>query len=83
MFGMGFEWQIRQILGQSRPDRQTVLFSATFNKKVREVCMDYLQYPIQIIIGKENQANEDVKQEVMTFQFWEDKFEWLRQTVGN
>lgn len=24
MFGMGFEWQIRQILGQSRPDRQTV-----------------------------------------------------------
>lgn len=42
--------------------------------------MDYLEYPVQIIVGKENQANEDVKQEVMVFEADTDKFEWL-QTI--
>ena len=31
---IGFEPQIRSIVGQIRPDRQTLLFSATFKKRV-------------------------------------------------
>eukprot|EP01119_Soliformovum_irregulare_P015579 TRINITY_DN4398_c0_g1_i3.p1 TRINITY_DN4398_c0_g1~~TRINITY_DN4398_c0_g1_i3.p1 ORF type:complete len:427 (+),score=98.50 TRINITY_DN4398_c0_g1_i3:91-1371(+) len=34
MFELGFEPQIRSIVGQIRPDRQTMLFSATFKKKI-------------------------------------------------
>jgi superfamily II DNA/RNA helicase len=60
-----------------------VLFSATFNKKVRYLCQDYLEYPIQIIIGKENQANQDVKQEIMIFDNEEDKYVWLEFALPN
>jgi ATP-dependent RNA helicase DDX46/PRP5 len=35
MFDMGFEPQIRMIVQNVRPDRQTVLFSATFPKQVQ------------------------------------------------
>ena len=34
MFDMGFEYQLRSIVNQVRPDRQTLLFSATFPKQV-------------------------------------------------
>ena len=35
MFDMGFEPQINRIVGNIRPDRQTVMFSATFPRSVR------------------------------------------------
>lgn len=34
MFDMGLEPQVMKIIGNIRPDRQTVLFSATFPKAV-------------------------------------------------
>lgn len=34
MFDLGFEPQIAKILATTRPDKQTVLFSATFPKNV-------------------------------------------------
>jgi hypothetical protein len=37
MFNEGFEPQIRSIVSQIRPDRQTMLFSATFKKNVEYV----------------------------------------------
>ncbi len=35
MFDMGFEPQITRIVNNIRPDRQTVMFSATFPRQVR------------------------------------------------
>jgi len=35
MFDMGFEPQIARIISLTRPDRQTVMFSATFPRSVR------------------------------------------------
>ena len=35
MFDMGFEPQVMRIIQNTRPDRQTVLFSATFPRAVR------------------------------------------------
>ena len=35
MLDMGFEPQINRIVGSIRPDRQTVMFSATFPRSVR------------------------------------------------
>ena len=37
MFDLGFEPQIRSIVGQIRPDRQTLLFSATMPRKVEKL----------------------------------------------
>ena len=37
MLDMGFEPQIRKIVNQIRPDRQTLMFSATWPKEVQKL----------------------------------------------
>ena len=51
MLDMGFEPQIRKIIGQIRPDRQTCMWSATWPKEVRQLASDYLHEYIQVNIG--------------------------------
>ncbi|KIW66760.1 ATP-dependent RNA helicase dbp2 [Phialophora macrospora] len=51
MLDMGFEPQIRKIIGQIRPDRQTCMWSATWPKEVRQLASDYLNDFIQVNIG--------------------------------
>lgn len=83
MFNMGFEYQIRSIVSQIRPDRQTLLFSATFKQKIEALCSDILTDPIKIVVGKENVSNEDVSQTVLIFKKDIDKLNWLIQTLEN
>jgi ATP-dependent RNA helicase DDX42 len=49
MFDMGFEPQVRSICDHVRPDRQTLLFSATFKKKIERLVRDVLIDPIRIV----------------------------------
>uniref|UniRef100_A0A5F8G690 RNA helicase n=1 Tax=Monodelphis domestica TaxID=13616 RepID=A0A5F8G690_MONDO len=51
MLDMGFELQIRKIVGQIRPDRQTLLWSASWPKEVRQLAEDFLKDYIHINIG--------------------------------
>ncbi|KAI9786191.1 MAG: ATP-dependent RNA helicase dbp2 [Geoglossum umbratile] len=51
MLDMGFEPQIRKIIGQIRPDRQTCMWSATWPKEVRQLASDYLNDFIQVNVG--------------------------------
>ncbi|QDS75673.1 ATP-dependent RNA helicase dbp2 [Venturia effusa] len=51
MLDMGFEPQIRKIIGQIRPDRQTCMWSATWPKEVRALANDYQNDFIQVNIG--------------------------------
>ncbi|CAG9942072.1 unnamed protein product [Clonostachys rosea f. rosea IK726] len=51
MLDMGFEPQIRKIIGQIRPDRQTLMWSATWPKEVRALASDFLSDFIQVNIG--------------------------------
>ncbi|KIV90368.1 ATP-dependent RNA helicase dbp2 [Exophiala mesophila] len=51
MLDMGFEPQIRKIIGQIRPDRQTCMWSATWPKEVRQLASDFLNDFIQVNIG--------------------------------
>ena len=37
MFEMGFEVQVRSIVGMVRPDRQVLMFSATFQPKIEQL----------------------------------------------
>ncbi|KZW02916.1 DEAD-domain-containing protein [Exidia glandulosa HHB12029] len=63
MLDMGFEPQIRKILSQIRPDRQTLMFSATWPKDVQKLAMDFLKDYIQVNIGSmELSANHNIKQ---------------------
>ncbi|EEC11603.1 ATP-dependent RNA helicase, putative, partial [Ixodes scapularis] len=51
MLDMGFEPQIRKIVEQIRPDRQTLMWSATWPKEVRSLAEDFLKEYVQINIG--------------------------------
>ncbi|TNY17084.1 DEAD-domain-containing protein [Rhodotorula diobovata] len=65
MLDMGFEPQIRKILDQIRPDRQTLMFSATWPKEVQKLAHTYLKDFIQVTIGSlELSANLNITQVV-------------------
>jgi len=63
MLDMGFEPQIRNILERIRPDRQTLMWSATWPKEVRMLAEDFLGSYTQINVGSlELCANHNIKQ---------------------
>lgn len=63
MLDMGFEPQIRKILLQIRPDRQTLMWSATWPKEVRKLAEDFLCEYIQVNVGSmELSANHNIQQ---------------------
>ncbi|KAI7807693.1 probable ATP-dependent RNA helicase DDX17 isoform X1 [Triplophysa rosa] len=63
MLDMGFEPQIRKIVEQIRPDRQTLMWSATWPKEVRQLAEDFLRDYVQINIGAlELSANHNILQ---------------------
>jgi len=65
MLDMGFEPQIRNILERIRPDRQTLMWSATWPKDVRQLAEDFLGSFTQINVGSlELCANHNIKQEI-------------------
>ena len=77
MFNMGFEPQVRSICNHVRPDRQCLLFSATFKKRVEKLARDVLTDPIRIIQGDLGEANEDITQHVLVLNSPADKWNWL------
>ncbi|KAJ0709216.1 putative RNA helicase [Helianthus annuus] len=69
MLDMGFEPQIRKIISQIRPDRQTLYWSATWPKEVESLARQFLSNPYKVIIGSPVlKANQSINQivEVVT-----------------
>lgn len=63
MLDMGFEPQIRKIIEQIRPDRQVLMWSATWPKEVQALAEDFLTDYIQINIGSLSlAANHNIRQ---------------------
>ncbi|CAJ1076309.1 LOW QUALITY PROTEIN: ATP-dependent RNA helicase DDX42 [Xyrichtys novacula] len=81
MFDMGFEYQVRSIASHVRPDRQTLLFSATFRKKIERLARDILVDPIRVVQGDIGEANEDVTQVVELLPLGADKWGWLTKRL--
>ncbi|XP_020649633.2 ATP-dependent RNA helicase DDX42 isoform X1 [Pogona vitticeps] len=77
MFDMGFEYQVRSIASHVRPERQTLLFSATFRKKIEKLARDILIDPIRVVQGDIGEANEDITQIVEIFSSGPNKWNWL------
>jgi superfamily II DNA/RNA helicase len=53
---------VRSLLGQIRPDRQTLLFSATLPRRIERLISDALSNPVRITVGQMGVANEDIRQ---------------------
>eukprot|EP00611_Tribonema_gayanum_P025751 TRINITY_DN595_c0_g1_i2.p1 TRINITY_DN595_c0_g1~~TRINITY_DN595_c0_g1_i2.p1 ORF type:complete len:278 (+),score=118.03 TRINITY_DN595_c0_g1_i2:1090-1923(+) len=79
MLDMGFEPQIRKIVGQIRPDRQTLMWSATWPKEVQALARDFLTNYYQVTVGSlDLSANKDIRQYVEVLEDW-DKYSKLLQ----
>ncbi|XP_014604505.1 PREDICTED: ATP-dependent RNA helicase p62-like isoform X1 [Polistes canadensis] len=86
MLDMGFEPQIRKIIEQIRPDRQVLMWSATWPKEVRNLAEEYLTDYTQLNIGSLTlAANHNILQIVDVCQEHEkeSKLGTLLQEIGN
>eukprot|EP00257_Ricinus_communis_P018451 XP_015577172.1 DEAD-box ATP-dependent RNA helicase 14 [Ricinus communis] len=66
MLDMGFEPQIRKIVNEIPPRRQTLMYTATWPKEVRKIANDLLVNPVQVNIGSVDElaANKSITQYV-------------------
>ena len=63
MLDMGFEPQIRKVIEQIRPDRQVLMWSATWPKEVRRLAEDFLTNYVHINVGAMDlHANHNILQ---------------------
>ncbi|CAB0017000.1 unnamed protein product [Nesidiocoris tenuis] len=86
MLDMGFEPQIRRIIEQIRPDRQTLMWSATWPKEVQNLAEEFLKDYIQVTVGSlKLSANSNINQivEVCTQSEKEGKLLSLLRDIGH
>ncbi|KAF7397768.1 hypothetical protein HZH68_008990 [Vespula germanica] len=85
MLDMGFEPQIRKIIEQIRPDRQILMWSATWPKEVRALAEDFLTDYTHLNIGSLTlSANHNIVQIVDVCQEFEKDIKLYRllQEIG-
>lgn len=66
MINEGFEEELRQIMSVVRPDRQVLMFSATWPTEVRELAKLYVKDAARVTVGADEvSANRAITQEVV------------------
>lgn len=64
MLDMGFIEQVRSIITRVPAERQTLMFTATWQQKVQSLCQEFLQQPEKIQIGSDSlTCNDSISQE--------------------
>ncbi|KAF8165203.1 P-loop containing nucleoside triphosphate hydrolase protein [Crassisporium funariophilum] len=81
MFDMGFEPQVMKIVNNIRPDRQTVLFSATFPKQMDSLARKILRKPLEITVGGRSVVAAEIEQ-IVEVRPEETKFNRLLEILG-
>ncbi|KAL7299962.1 hypothetical protein TKK_0007278 [Trichogramma kaykai] len=82
MFDMGFEPQVMRIMENVRPDRQTVLFSATFPRQMEALARRILTKPVEVQVGGRSVVCKEVEQHVVILED-EQKFFKLLEILGH
>ena len=54
MLDMGFLPAIKKILNQVPKQRQTLLFSATFDAPIKQLALQFMRYPIEVQVSSQN-----------------------------
>ena len=81
MFDMGFEPQVMRILDSIRPDRQNVMFSATFPRIMEALARRILDKPIEVLVGGRSVVCKEVEQNSLVLSE-DDKFLKLLELLG-
>lgn len=82
MFDMGFEPQVMKIMANVRPDRQTVLFSATFPRNMEALARKTLKKPVEIVVGDKSVVAPEITQ-IVEIRNEDQKFVRLLELLGN
>lgn len=82
MFDMGFEPQVMKIMANVRPDRQTVLFSATFPRNMEALARKTLKKPVEIVVGGRSVVAPEITQ-IVEVRNEDQKFFRLLELLGN
>ncbi|GJZ42895.1 DEAD-box ATP-dependent RNA helicase 42, partial [Tanacetum coccineum] len=82
MFDMGFEPQITRIVQNTQPNRQTLLFSATFPRQVEVLARKVLNKPVEIQVGGRSVVNKDITQLVEVRPPGNERFYRLLELLG-
>jgi len=82
MLDMGFEPQIRRIVEDEgmTPQRQTLMFSATFPKEIQRLASDFMHNYLFLTVGRVGAASSDVEQKVEHVED-HNKFEMLKHVL--
>ncbi|KAI4875321.1 hypothetical protein NFI96_015561 [Prochilodus magdalenae] len=83
MLDMGFEPQIMKIILDIRPDRQTVMTSATWPTGVRRLARSYLKDPMMVYVGTLDLAAVDTVQQTVLFVQEEEKKAYIFDFIHN
>jgi ATP-dependent RNA helicase DDX5/DBP2 len=88
MLDMGFEPQIRKVVSQIRPDRQTLMWSATWPKEIQRLARDFCREdPAKLTIGADELSlNPNITQQIEVVGEYEkrDRFmSWVRSAHGD
>ena len=81
MFDMGFEPQVMRVIDNCRPDRQTVMFSATFPRLMEGLARRILIKPIEIQVGGRSIVAKEIEQHVEVIEE-DNKFLKLLEVLG-
>lgn len=81
MLDMGFVGDIELIISKCHSGRQTLLFSATYNKGIKNLASKYLTNPVEVAVSKENTVSSSVEQTFVHVD-QHNKRELLTQLIG-
>eukprot|EP00980_Cylindrotheca_fusiformis_P024741 scaffold12369_cov97-Cylindrotheca_fusiformis.AAC.7 len=81
MLQLGFAAQVSQLLDSLRPDRQSLLTSATLNTRLEKHCRDWMNAPTRISIGRTGRSSEHVEQHVICLPDKQAKESFLKEML--
>lgn len=81
MLDMGFVDDVRSILGELSPERQSFFFSATLDYKVQDLIRTFSNEPVTISV-KTGNTSDSVHQDIVCYESMDDKIEQLHNLLN-
>jgi superfamily II DNA/RNA helicase len=81
MLDMGFVNDVRAILGELHPERQSFFFSATLDGKVNDLIRTFSNDPVTVSV-KTGNTSENVNQDIVCYERESDKIEQLHDILN-
>jgi len=82
MLDMGFIDDVRSILEQLAPERQSFFFSATLDRKVQELIRTFSNDPVEVAVSG-GHTSDNVHQDIVPYETTDDKIVQLQRILTN